>query len=65
MSSSPGTARIADEPIEARRRAEIERDREIAEGMARRNAEDAEIKRQQAAHALGQLLKHADQLRKL
>lgn len=65
MTGNPDASRIADKPAVARRDAEITRDREIADGMARRYVEEAEIRRLQAAHALGQLLKHADLLRKL
>lgn len=69
MTRIPQNARIADQLLEVRREADNARDREIAEGMARRHREEADYARIYAEVNFARLLQHgsaiSEALRKL
>lgn len=64
MTHIPDNARLADEPIEARREAEIVRQREIEEGLTRRSIVIAEEARLHAAVSFARTLRNGEAIGK-
>ncbi len=53
----PSRGRIADEPLESRRKFEIEKERELAEGFTRRHVANAEYEQRYLAVQFDRLLR--------